>query len=153
MRRETLAKPGRAASALGNARINRSDGRPVRPHCTTRPTKNRAYFARNGRRIDASSRQEREGKSMTQQTLFDAPATACPRRPWLPLGESTSPATAAKCQVCGSMEEWRDALGRVRCGVCEAETLAKARRMAERAAQLRLGKAEAHASGGRHSHD
>ena len=49
--------------------------------------------------------------------------------------ETTEPGTG--CPVCGSLESWEDALGRTRCGVCEADTLNKALRLVERAARLR----------------
>jgi hypothetical protein len=52
-----------------------------------------------------------------------------------PWDEATEPGPA--CPVCGSLESWQDALGRERCGVCEADALAKALQLAERAARLR----------------
>jgi len=76
---------------------------------------------------------------MMQQTLFDGRATGGPSRPFVALGESVKPGTG--CPACGSLEEWQDALGRVRCGVCEADVLAKALRLAEKAATLRQGRA------------
>ena len=49
--------------------------------------------------------------------------------------EATEPGTA--CPRCGSLEQWQDALGRQRCGRCEADTLGRALKLAERAARLR----------------
>ena len=41
------------------------------------------------------------------------------------------------CPVCGSLESWRDLLGRERCGVCERGLLDKAFQLTEKAARLR----------------
>jgi hypothetical protein len=41
------------------------------------------------------------------------------------------------CPKCGSLEQWQDLLGRQRCGVCEADALGRALKLAERAARLR----------------
>jgi len=41
------------------------------------------------------------------------------------------------CPRCGSLEEWADLLGGRHCGVCEADALGKALRLAELAAWLR----------------
>ena len=41
------------------------------------------------------------------------------------------------CPVCGSLEKWRDILGGEHCQHCEGETLDKALKMAEVAAQRR----------------
>lgn len=41
------------------------------------------------------------------------------------------------CPVCGSLEQWTDAIGRNRCEVCERAILDKAIRWADRAARLR----------------
>jgi hypothetical protein len=41
------------------------------------------------------------------------------------------------CPVCGSLEQWQDALGRQRCGGCEADALGRALKLVERAARLR----------------
>ncbi len=41
------------------------------------------------------------------------------------------------CPMCRSLEQWQDALGRQRCGRCEADALGKALQLAERAARLR----------------
>jgi hypothetical protein len=47
------------------------------------------------------------------------------------------PMPGPACLVCGSLESWQDLLGRQRCGVCEADTLGKALKLAELAARLR----------------
>jgi hypothetical protein len=47
------------------------------------------------------------------------------------------PRPAPTCPVCGSLESWEDALGRQRCGVCEAATLGRALKLADKAAELR----------------
>ena len=47
------------------------------------------------------------------------------------------PLPGPPCPKCGSLEQWQDALGRTRCGVCEADTLHKALRLVKRAARLR----------------
>ena len=52
-----------------------------------------------------------------------------------PWDEATEPGPA--CAVCGSLEEWIDLLGGRHCTVCEADTLDKALRLADRAARLR----------------
>lgn len=72
---------------------------------------------------------------MTQQTFFDQRATSRPDGPCLAWEKSIEPGPG--CSVCGSLEEWQDAIGRLRCGACEADVLGKARRFAETAAQLR----------------
>jgi ribosomal protein S27AE len=41
------------------------------------------------------------------------------------------------CPRCGSLVQWQDLLGRQRCGVCEADALGRALKLAERAARLR----------------
>ena len=40
------------------------------------------------------------------------------------------------CPVCGSLEQWQDALGRQRCGRCEAGALDKALKLADKAGRL-----------------
>ena len=52
-----------------------------------------------------------------------------------PWDEATEP--GAGCPVCGSLESWQDALGRERCGVCEADALDRALELADKAAWLR----------------
>jgi hypothetical protein len=47
------------------------------------------------------------------------------------------PLPGPACAACGSLSQWQDILGRRRCGVCEAEALDTALRLAERAARLR----------------
>ena len=83
---------------------------------------------------------------MNQETLFDTPArarhrarrTTAARLDWpCPSSDGTIEPGPA-CSVCGSLEHWQDGLGRRRCGVCEADALARARRLAETAARLRI---------------
>jgi hypothetical protein len=52
-----------------------------------------------------------------------------------PWEEATEPGPG--CTVCGSLEQWQDALGRQRCGVCERVALNKGLQLAQRAARLR----------------
>lgn len=47
------------------------------------------------------------------------------------------PLPGPACPVCGSLESWTDALGRTRCGVCEAGILDKALLLADKAGKLR----------------
>ena len=71
----------------------------------------------------------------TQRTLFDAPGAVGQDRPCPAWEKSIEPGPG--CRVCGSLEEWIDGLGRTRCGACDADVLANARRLMETAAQLR----------------
>jgi ribosomal protein S27AE len=77
-------------------------------------------FAGWVRRPDAHGRMGWEAPDLPEAVPLDAlplPGPACPR--------------------CGSLEQWQDALGRQRCGRCEADALGKAMKLAERAARLR----------------
>jgi ferredoxin len=57
---------------------------------------------------------------------------------WWARGDFDSlPPPGPACPTCGSLEEWQDALGRQRCGVCERAALDKAIQLTELAARLR----------------
>ncbi len=47
------------------------------------------------------------------------------------------PEPGPACAVCGSLESWQDAIGRQRCGRCDAGILDKARELADMAKRLR----------------
>lgn len=120
---------GRAASTLGSARVKQIRvGRPPGPatfYQGIRPTRE-GYFARNRERIGATI--------VIQQTLFDVAARG---RRVRRRGAAAPPIVpGSPCPKCRSLERWQDAIGRERCGVCEAEVLNNARRLAQAAISL-----------------
>jgi len=83
---------------------------------------------RGPRSADAVARQLLAHKAVVLAALAADDGSSCP---W----EAIEPGPA--CPRCGSLEQWQDLLGRQRCGVCEADALGKAIKLAERAARLR----------------
>jgi hypothetical protein len=83
---------------------------------------------RGPRSADAVARQLLAHKAVVLAAMAADDGSSCP---W----EAMEPGTA--CPKCGSLEQWQDLLGRQRCGVCEADALGRALKLAERAARLR----------------
>jgi hypothetical protein len=83
---------------------------------------------RGPRSADAVARRLLAHKAVVLATLAADNDSSCP---WA----TTDPGPG--CPVCGSLEQWQDLLGRQRCGRCEVDALARAIKLAERAARLR----------------
>ena len=92
----------------------------VAPAVVSSPDDDGGRFADWVRRPDAHGRMGWQAPDLPEAVPFDdldLPGTGCPR--------------------CGSLKQWQDLLGRQRCGRCEAGTLGRALKLAERAARLR----------------
>jgi len=85
-------------------------------------------------RIDFSTwvrRPDFSGRMGWEAPSFPGPA------PWWAVSTWAELPNPDPCERCGSLELWQDLLGGWHCQHCERETLARARRWAEKVAELR----------------